>query len=67
MITEAELDRALEYGKVSLTRPNTRPIRCARAGCGKVCAAGEAFRLWIDGHKRGYLCRGCHPKKVQRK
>lgn len=56
-VTPDELDRALAAGKAELTRPNARPVRCAM--CGRLCGVGQALRLWIDGFKRGFLCRSC--------
>lgn len=55
-VSEDELDRALLAGKVEVTRANARPVRCARAGCRRIAGAGQARRLWIDGHARGFLC-----------
>jgi len=47
MVTARELGRALEAGRVELTRPNVRPMRCAL--CRLLCQRGEAVRLWIGG------------------
>lgn len=60
MVTAAEIDRAIENRKLEITRANARPIRCAH--CRVLCGRGEARRLWIDGHKRGFLClKRCCP------
>lgn len=57
MVTPAELDRAVAAGVADLTRENARPIRCSV--CGRLCGVGQARRLWIDGHKRGFACTSC--------
>jgi hypothetical protein len=54
MVTAGELDRAVAAGKVQLTRANARPVKCGH--CRALCPRGQAVRLWIDGHKRGFLC-----------
>lgn len=60
MVTAGELDRALEAGKLEVTRANARPVKCSF--CRILCAIGAARRLWIDGHKRGFLClKRCCP------
>lgn len=59
MVTAAELDRALAAGKAEITRTNARPVRCAVIECRRLCGVGQARRLWIDGHKRGFVCQSC--------
>jgi hypothetical protein len=53
MVTAGELDRAMNARKLELTRRNARAVKCQC--CGHICPPGTAARLWIDGHKRGYL------------
>lgn len=59
VVTGEELDRAIAAGKAELTRANARPVRCAIKGCRRLCGTGQARRLWIDGHKRGFACQSC--------
>ena len=54
MVTDAEMDRAIACRRLQVTRANARPVRCV--SCRALCAIGEARRLWLDGHKRGFLC-----------
>lgn len=59
MVTARELDLAMHAGVLEVTRSNERPVRCAL--CSTHCPPGWARRLWIDGHKRGFLCLvNCH-------
>ena len=52
------LDIAIAAGKAEYTgRANARPCRCVV--CRALCAVGEGRRLWIDGHKRGFICPKC--------
>ena len=59
MVTAAELDRAVAAGTAEVTRPNARPIRCTVVECRRSCLVGQARRLWIDGHLRGFACPPC--------
>jgi hypothetical protein len=59
MVSAAELDTAIAARRVELTRRNARPVRCTLETCRRLCKVGEAARLWIDGHKRGFLCLRC--------
>lgn len=58
-VSVEELDRAVANGKAELTRTNSRTVRCNIDGCRRLCGAGQARRLWIDGHKRGFVCESC--------
>lgn len=55
-VSDDELDRALAAGRLELTRPNARAIRCTRASCSRIIGEGQARRLYLDGVQRGYLC-----------
>ena len=57
MVTAEQLDIAVAAGVARVAGPNLRPCRCAV--CGRLCGDGQARRLWIDGHRRGYVCRSC--------
>lgn len=57
VLSAVELDTAFAAGKAQLTRLNVRSVRCAH--CRRKCHPGNARRLWIDAHKRGFLCLDC--------
>lgn len=59
MIAAGELDTAARAGKVATTRPNARPVRCAAQGCRRLMGPGQARRVFVDGHARGFLCGAC--------
>jgi hypothetical protein len=59
MIPAGELDAAARAGKVECTRPNARPVRCSADGCRRLVGVGQARRVWVDGHARGFLCGAC--------
>lgn len=59
MVTILELDRAIAAGTAELTRGNERVVRCTVERCGRLCGVGQARRLWIDGHARGFACQSC--------
>ena len=59
MIPAAELDTAARAGQVEFTRANARPVRCSSEPCRRLCAAGAARRIFLDGHPRGFVCAPC--------
>ncbi len=59
MIAAGELDVAARAGKVEFTRPNVRPVRCAVEPCRRLMGPGQARRVWVDGHGRGFACGAC--------
>lgn len=59
-VSPEEYDRAARAGVVQVTgRANARPVRCVIEGCRKLLAVGVGRRLWIDGHRRGFV-GPCH-------
>lgn len=52
-----ELDRAISLRKLKLGRKNRRPIQCV--SCCGLASQGEARKLFIEGHYRGYFCLDC--------
>jgi hypothetical protein len=52
-VTATEMDTAVDAQKAKLGRRNKRQVRCIY--CLRLAKPGEAKRLWIDGHLRGYL------------
>jgi hypothetical protein len=54
MISPSELDRALAAQVAFKGRVNRRPVRCVL--CADHFMPGWAFALWIDGHRRGFVC-----------
>lgn len=60
LVTPEELDRALKARKVQITgRANSRAVRCVVSSCRTLLAVGEGRRLWIDGHRRGFIGPEC--------
>lgn len=60
-VTPQELDDALDAGVVRLGRCNRRVVRCVVAGCRLLRDPGHAWRLFVDGHPRGFCCEDCFP------
>ena len=65
MITVQEWETAAAAGKIEFTRQNKRPVRCARQYCRRLCGEGQARRVFLDGHARGFGCQACQWSVVE--
>jgi hypothetical protein len=59
MIPATELDTAAGMGQVEFTRPNARAVRCSVEPCRRLLEPGQARRIFVDGHPRGFVCGAC--------
>ena len=67
MLTQRALDDAIQANLAQLGRVNKRSAKCVC--CYRLLQAGKAYKLWIDGHARGFICFGCSvlvPTRAQR-
>ena len=62
-ISPEQMDRAIAERKVRVSfRPadaSKRPCRCVVSSCRAAVLPGTGRPVWIDGHRRGYLCPPC--------